>query len=117
MNSTAPTTATHYVNPEARLSEDANQYVLEAFVPGVSKENVEVSVENGELTLVATRSTTPDFGKALHRESHDHSFRRVFQVDPSVDVSRITARVSDGVATLVLPKAESQKPRRITVGD
>jgi HSP20 family molecular chaperone IbpA len=44
-----------------------------------------------------------------------HNFRRIFEIDPSIDAAKISARVEQGLVTLVLPKAEQVKPRKITV--
>ena len=54
-------------------------------------------------------------GTLLHRESRPHNYRRTFEIDPSIDVEKISARIIQGVVTLTLPKAEEVKPRKITV--
>jgi HSP20 family protein len=54
-------------------------------------------------------------GQALYRESRPHDFRRVYELDPTIDTSRISARIENGVLIVNLPKAESVKPRRIEV--
>jgi HSP20 family protein len=54
-------------------------------------------------------------GDLVYGESRPLDYRRVFELDPSIDAARITAKVEQGVLTLTLPKAESVKPRKIAV--
>jgi HSP20 family protein len=54
-------------------------------------------------------------GEALHRETRQLSYRRVYELDPSIDADRISARIDQGILTVNLPKAEKLKPRRITL--
>ena len=61
------------------------------------------------------RSTPPSKEQLIHRESRPHNYRRSFEIDPSIDSGKIAARISQGVVTLTLPKAEEVKPRKITV--
>jgi HSP20 family protein len=84
-------------------------------MPGVSKEGLEISIEDNELTILGRRSATPVEGTLIHRESRPNSYRRSFEIDPSIDNGKITARISQGVVALTLPKAEAVKPRKIAV--
>jgi HSP20 family protein len=51
----------------------------------------------------------------IHHESRPENFRRTFELDPSIDADKISAKVDQGLVTLTLPKAEHVKPRKITV--
>ena len=104
-----------YLAPLANILETKDAYLLEAEMPGVTKEGLEVSVENGELTIVGHRAKAAPLGQAVYRESRGFDFRRAFEIDPSIDAARITAKLDQGVLTLTLPKAESVKPRKIAV--
>ena len=106
-----------YLTPLANILETQDGYVLEAEMPGVTKEGLEITVENGELAIVGHRQRTARSGQPLYRESRDMDYRRVFELDPSIDVSKISAKVEQGVLRLTLPKAESVKPRKITVSE
>jgi HSP20 family protein len=106
-----------FATPVANILETADGYVLEAEMPGVSKEGIEVTVENGELAIVGRRADKELPGAALYRESRPLDYRRVFDLDPSIDTGKITAKIEQGVLTLTLPKAEQVKPRRIQVTD
>lgn len=104
-----------FIAPAATVLENADGYTLEVEMPGVSKENLEMWVENNELTIVGRRSMPAVEGTLIHRESRPENFRRTFELDPSIDAEKIGAKVEQGVVTLTLPKAEQVKPRKITV--
>ena len=104
-----------FMTPVASVIEGGDIYMLNVEMPGVNKEGLEISVENNELTIVGRRSLAQIEGTLIHRESRPENFRRVFELDPSIDMSKISARIDQGVLTLTLPKAEQVKPRKITV--
>ena len=104
-----------FMTPVASVIEGGDVYMLNVEMPGVSKEGLEISVENNELTIIGRRSLAQIEGTLIHRESRPENFRRVFELDPSIDMSKISARIDQGVLTLTLPKAEQVKPRKITV--
>lgn len=107
--------AEQLVAPAATVLENVDGYTLEVEMPGVTKENLEMWVENNELTIVGRRSMPAPEGTLIHRESRPENFRRSFELDPSIDASKITATITQGVVTLILPKAEEVKPRKIAV--
>jgi HSP20 family protein len=107
--------AEQFIAPAATLLENADGYTLEVEMPGVTKENLEMWVENNELTVLGRRSTPVVEGTLLHRESRSENFRRSFELDPSIDAGKISAKIEHGVVTLTLPKAEQVKPRKIAV--
>jgi HSP20 family protein len=104
-----------FITPPASVNETADGYVLELEMPGVSKGGLEISIENNELSIVGRRSNPAVEGTLLHRESRPNNFRRTFEIDPSIDREKISARMTQGVVTLTLPKAEEVKPRKIKV--
>ena len=100
---------TTVLTPVANIHEDKDGYVLEAEMPGVNKDGLSITVENGELVILGRRQVRDLKGTLLHRESRDSDFRRVFELDPSIDASKITAKIDSGVLTLHLPKAEARE--------
>ena len=104
-----------FVMPAASVVEDGDVYLLKVEMPGVNKEGLEISVENNELTILGRRSLPAIEGALLHRESRPENFRRAFELDPSIDTAKVSARIEQGILTLTLPKAEQVKPRKITV--
>lgn len=104
-----------FITPVASVSESPEGYSLELEMPGVGKDGLEISIEKNELSIVGRKNAATPDGTVLHRESRPHHFRRAFEIDPSIDTAKISARISQGVITLTLPKAEEVKPRRIAV--
>jgi HSP20 family protein len=104
-----------FVAPPASVIEGRDGYTLEVEMPGVNKDGLDVSVENNELAIIGRRSLPAVEGRLIHHESRPQNFRRMFELDPSIDANKITARVEQGLVTLTLPKAEHVKPRKITV--
>ena len=99
---TTPTTR-RFLRPRASITETADGFTVQVEMPGVPQDGLEVTFENGDLTLV------------VHRESHGGDYRRVFELDNTIDAARIKARIDQGLLTLSLPKAEAAKPRRIEI--
>ena len=96
-------------------TEPALTVVLE--MPGVDKNNVDVSIEDGVLTVQGRL----DFAKyeglqPIYTEYNIGHYRRSFSLSQKIEQTKISAEMADGVLTLVLPKAEEAKPRRIAIG-
>src|SRR2546423_1421897 len=104
-----------FVAPAASLIEGGEGYLLQVEMPAVNKEGLEISTGGNELTILGRRSLPEVDGALLHQESRRENFRRTFEIDPSIDVNKINARIEQGLLTVTLPKAEHVKPRRITV--
>ncbi len=104
-----------FLAPSSSVFETGEGYLLHVEMPGVNKEGLEISVVDNELTITGRRSLPAVDGTLLHRESRRENFRRTFELDPSIDSNRISAKIEQGVVTLTLPKAEHVKPRKITV--
>jgi HSP20 family protein len=106
---------TAYVAPNVDIEAAESGYVLHAEMPGVNRDGIQITVEDGNLVLVGNRQSSSESAEALHRETRQLSYRRVYELDPSIDANRISARIDQGILTVNLPKAESLKPRRITL--
>lgn len=104
-----------FIAPPASVIEARDGYTLELEMPGVTKDELDISVENNELTIVGRRSLPKIEGTLIHHESRPENFRRTFELDPSIDGDKISARIEQGLVTLTLPKAEHVTPRKITV--
>lgn len=104
-----------YITPDVNIYETNEGYVLQAEMPGVNKQGLEITLENNEITLTGHRQPAPVAGDLLFRESRAADFRRVFELDPAIDTGKVAARMDQGVLTLTLPKSERVKPRRIKV--
>jgi HSP20 family protein len=105
-----------FIVPPASVTDSTEGYTLEIEMPGVKKDGLDISFENNELTIIGRRSLPTVEGTLIHHESRPENFRRTFELDPSIDANKISARIHQGLVTLTLPKAEHVKPRKITVG-
>jgi HSP20 family protein len=105
----------NYVTPEFNIFETKDGYVLEAEMPGVSKDGLEIMLEGNEITIIGRRQPETLKADVLYRESRPADYRRVFELDPAIDSAKISAKIDQGVLTLHLPKTEKVKPRKISV--
>ena len=104
-----------YLVPQVNIVETKDSFILEAEMPGVSKEGLEVLLEGNELTIVGRRQIGVVGAEPVYRESSPRNFRREFLLDPAIDTSKLSATIDQGVLTVTLPKAEKVKPRKIQV--
>ena len=104
-----------FIAPPGSVIEAGDGYTLEIEMPGVTKDGLDISFENNELTIIGRRSLPKVEGTLIHHESRPENFRRTFELDPSIDVDKISAKIEQGLVILTLPKAEHVKPRKITV--
>ena len=103
------------MTPLADVESTEEGYTIHAELPGVDKSGLEITVDNGELTILGHRHSESPSGEPLYREIRQNDFRRVYELDPAIDATKVAAQFDQGVLTLSLPKAESVKPRKITV--
>ena len=103
--------------PAVDILEADDRYLIEADLPGVSKDDLQVEFEKGRLSIQAKRQREEsDDLQDLHRErSATASFTRSFRLGKDVDADQIEARLRDGVLRLTVPKKEQALPRRIRV--
>lgn len=104
-----------FVTPRVDVRQDPEGFSLAVEMPGVNKEGVEITFEDGRLILVGHRNGTAQIGRPIYSESGGHHYRRVFDLDPSIDPGKISASIEQGLLTVQLPKAESSKPRKIEI--
>ena len=103
--------------PALDLSETAEGFLVEAAVPGLKPEDVEITVENNVLTIKGeTRQEKEDKQRSFHRiERRFGSFQRTIALPNTVKPDAIKASLEHGVLRLEIPKAEEVKPRKISV--
>ena len=103
--------------PAVDVVENPNELVIAADLPGVKKEDVDVQIEDGTLTLTGTRKFENSESKeGYHRLERSYgSFRRAFTLPESVDPEKVAAAFADGVLKITLPKKEIARPRSIKV--
>ena len=111
----APDT-TQTVSPAYEIKETADAYGLTVHLPGVNKDGLELTVEEGTFTIRGQRAwKQPSGWTTLYRESVDLPFELVLTHDNTIDTDKIHAELADGILRVSLPKAEAVKPRMIVV--
>jgi HSP20 family protein len=104
------------LKPEYEVKETQEGYGLTVYLPGVTKEGLELTVENGQVSIVGRRAwKQPEGWSSLYRESADAAFQLVLTHDNAVDADKVAAQLQDGVLRVSLPKTEAVKPRKIAV--
>jgi HSP20 family protein len=106
-----------YLAPAVNIYEVKDGYVLEAEMPGVAKDGLDISLEGTEITITGRRQAEKVNGQSLLRERPVMDYRRAFELDPAIDTTKITAKMDQGILKLTLPKSESVKPRKIAITD
>ncbi len=103
--------------PAVDVRESDEAFVFTAELPGIAKEAVEISVEDGILTLSGERRFNEDDEEKNYRriERAYGAFSRSFTLPSAVDPERIEARFQDGLLTVTVSKAEVAKARKITI--
>lgn len=96
------------------IFENAEGYIVQADLPGVTQEDVDIRFERNELTVVARREYA-ESGDSLATEFGGVMFRRTFRFPEPVDSEHIAADLDAGVLTLKLPKAPEFRPRKIAI--
>jgi HSP20 family protein len=104
------------VFPAVNLWEKGDNFYLEAELPGVNRDDLDISAAGNELTLRGQRGAPQGENVTCHRQERGFGeFNRVITLPVEVDAEKIEALLKDGVLTLTLPKAEVAKARKIKV--
>ena len=108
---------TSHWRPAVDIKEEANRFVIMADLPGVDPGDIEITMENGVLSIKGERkSEIRDEKEGYKRvERVSGTFYRRFSLPDSADAERIEAKGKDGVLEVSLPKHEKVQPRRIAV--
>ncbi len=100
--------------PFVDISETPDSYILDADMPGVSKENLAITLDNNTLTISGKVDATTG-SKFEYQEFELHNYKRNFVVNEDVDTGKIEAKLENGVLNLIIPKSERTKPRKIEI--
>ena len=103
--------------PPVDIKEEAAQFVIHADLPGVDIKDIEVTLENGVLTLRGQRASEKKEETEQYRrvERVRGTFLRRFSLPDVADAEKVTAKCKDGVLEVTVPKREAAQPRRITI--
>jgi HSP20 family protein len=105
------------VFPLINLTEDKDTYYVRAELPGLQAEALNISAAGRNLTISGERKISAE-GDALQyhrREREAGSFSRVIALPGDIEINKVEAQLSDGILTVVIPKAEAAKPKQIVV--
>ncbi|MFZ2450547.1 MAG: Hsp20/alpha crystallin family protein [Methylovulum miyakonense] len=109
--------ATAEWSPAVDIKEEADKFVLHADIPGVKPEEIDISMENGVLTIKGekrTEATTEQEGYKRVERSYGSFYRR-FSLPDSANADAISAKSKHGVLEIVIPKREAVQPKKINV--
>jgi HSP20 family protein len=103
--------------PAVDISESEGEYLIKAELPGVKKEDIKVTLQEGVLTIQGERKQEKEEkGRKYHRIERSYgTFMRSFTLPDSVDDSKVSAEFKDGLLYLHVPKSEKAKPKAIEV--
>ena len=105
--------------PAVDLYETADEYVLTAELPGLTREQIDIHAEERRIVIRGARGVDPGRDipcEQYHRVERGHGrFSRAFSLPESIDVDGVTADLKDGILTVAIPKARDRGTRRIDV--
>ncbi len=104
-----------YFEPPVDIYETPDAITLSAHLPGVKVDAIQTDLRNNLLTITARVEPVESRWKPLHQEYAIGNYVREFRIGQQIDQSKISAQLKDGVLTLILPKADSARPRRIQI--
>jgi HSP20 family protein len=109
--------APHRWAPAVDVLESDHEIVLEAELPGMKKEDIDIELTGETLVLRGERKLEPvQRGEQFHRVERQYGpWQRTFQIDVPLDAGGVSASYDDGILTVRLPKQEAVKPRQITI--
>ncbi|HMD53097.1 MAG TPA: Hsp20/alpha crystallin family protein [Phycisphaerae bacterium] len=103
--------------PALEVHEDADNFIIRAELPGLKREDIEVSLQDGALVISGERkSEKVEEGVEIHRQERFYGkFQRALTLPTPVAAGKVKAQYKDGVLTITLPKTEEAKPKQIDV--
>lgn len=103
--------------PALDVYDEKDNFVVKAELPGLKKEDININVHNGVLTISGERKheTEEKEGQTFRSERYFGRFQRSVTLPAAVDVAKVKASYKDGVLTIDLPKAEEAKPKQIAI--
>lgn len=103
--------------PAVDILEEESRFVLTADVPGVTRENIDITLEDGVLTVKGERSGRQESAAEGYRRRERvlGTFLRQFTLPDTVNAEQIRATVKDGILEIEIPKLEKPRPKKITV--
>ncbi|NMB82105.1 MAG: Hsp20/alpha crystallin family protein [Ignavibacteria bacterium] len=105
-----------WIAPTIDIYETADDYFLSAYLPGVTKENVKIKLEDGNLVIMGRVDYETQVNrKYILKEMEIGNFYRRFKISDSIDESKVDAKLENGILNVKLPKHERVKPKTIEI--
>lgn len=102
--------------PAFNLWADDNGAVLTSEIPGVTLDNLEIAVSGRDVTVKGSRNDDEEADRKVVRKERAHGqFERAFQLPYRIDAEKVEAKLANGVLEIALPRAEEDRPRKITI--
>ena len=103
-------------SPRTNLLENGDNFEVQAEVPGIAKEDLNIKIQGNYLEISGKRSVDAPEGYKTHRnERGANTFSRSFTLPDDIDAEKVEATLKDGILYLILPKSEAAKPKQITI--
>ncbi len=104
-----------YIEPRVNIFEEEKRIVLQAELPGVSRDNLDIDIEGDRLTIIGRRSPEAEGVTMVYGERCPYDFRRTFVLGNVIDREKVNAALKDGVLELVLGKVVKPRARKIEI--
>lgn len=101
--------------PKTNVNELEKEYVLTMEMPGVSKENIEVNIEDDQIVVRGEKTDKVTDEGLRRREYRSEAFRRSFRVDSTIDRENIKAKLENGILKVTLPKRAESVGRKVDI--
>lgn len=103
--------------PPVNLYDKEEDIIAEFIIPGLTKEEIFISVENGTLQVKGERKNGIDTEKyeQIREERNAGTFSRTVEIPVAIDVNKVGAELKNGILTITMPKAEEAKPKQISI--
>jgi len=105
---------TRYFQPATDVIETADAVLLKLDMPGVARENIDLTIDKDMLTIVG-KAEPEQAGEAVYRETYVGDYQRQFSLTADLDPGNITAKMNHGVLTVQIGKAARAKPRKVKI--
>ncbi len=102
-------------NPAVDVYQDNDQYTVHAELPGLKKEEIEISLNGDTLTIAGERKHEANADGGSRTERYFGKFQRSLTLPVAVNSEKVTATYKDGILKILLPKAEEAKPKQIPI--
>ncbi len=103
-----------YFQPATDIAETAEAVVVKLDMPGVAKDDVEITVDKDMLNIVG-KAQPEESGEPVYRETYVGDYRRQFTLTADVDPNDVSASMKDGVLTVTVGKAKAAKPKKVKI--